>query len=160
MNSKNKQPMIPSFVLAILLLAFVSTGCTMLGLGGGGEEQMAPLPASQPYYPKDFKAIMVPDGLTMNRDNTMFVKTSSFNGGILNFQGRLEVNSLTEFFENSMPKNGWQLSGSVKAQKNLLIFTKPDKTCMITIAESQFKYKTDVNIYFSENVPTSFTPLQ
>ncbi|MBI4791267.1 MAG: hypothetical protein HY789_00635 [Deltaproteobacteria bacterium] len=80
----------------------------------------------------------------------MYIKTSSFNGGVLNFEGRIDVISLSDFFEGSMPKNGWRLSGVVKAKNYLLIFTKPDKTCMITISENKLNFNTIVNIYISQ----------
>ncbi|MCB2184047.1 MAG: hypothetical protein KQH63_18640 [Desulfobulbaceae bacterium] len=152
MSLFTKQSVISRFFLSCLLLLFFATGCAYFGGDDTEEEMASSVPQSQPYYPKDFKEILIPDGLTMNRENTMFVKTNSFNGGILNFEGRIEVNSLTEFFENSMSKKGWKLSGSVKAQKNLLIFTQPGKTCMITISESKFNINTEVNVYISEEV--------
>lgn len=107
---------------------------------------------SQPFYPKDFNDVLIPDGLTLDRNESMYIKSESFNGGILNYQGRLEVNSLTEFFENTMPEKGWTLSGSVKSANSLLIFTKPEKTCMISITESKLSMNTEVYIYVSENI--------
>ncbi len=159
MHSFNKQSFHSRFMGAVLLFSLFLGGCAYLN--PDKEEKMSAISAaSQPYYPKDFKAILIPDGLVMNRENSMFVKTNSFNGGILHFDGRLEVNSLTEFFENSMPKNGWKQAGSVKAQKNLLIFTKTNQTCMITIAESQFTFKTDVFVYISEDMSSSSMMMQ
>lgn len=148
------------FLGTLLLFSFLLSGCAYFNQGNEKEPMSAVPATSNPYYPKDFKAILIPDGLVMNRENSMFVKTDSFNGGILHFDGRLEVNSLTEFFENSMPKNGWKKSGSVKAQKNLLIFTKPNQTCMITVAESKFTFKTDVFVYISEDVSSSSMIMQ
>lgn len=136
-------------LLSFFLLSFLS-GCAYLS---GSEDETAPpstATASQPYYAKDFREILIPDGLEVDRENSMFVKTSSLNGGILNYQGRLEVNSLTEFFENSMQKNNWTLAGAVKSDKSLLIFTKPNKTCMITISDSDFNLNTEVYIYITE----------
>jgi len=107
---------------------------------------------SQPFYPRDFNEVLIPDGLMLDRTESMYIKSESFNGGILNYQGRLEMNSLTEFFENTMPQKGWQLSGSVKSASSLLIFTKPEKTCMISITESKLSMNTEIYIYVSENL--------
>ncbi|MFZ5765066.1 MAG: hypothetical protein ACOY4H_05645 [Thermodesulfobacteriota bacterium] len=132
------------------LLSFsLLPGCTQFPGQSSGPQ---PLTAASPFYPKDFREILIPDGLEMNRENTMFVKTESFNGGILSFDGRIEVNSLTEFFEKSMPQNGWKLGGSVKSKNVLLIFTKPSKTCMITIGENGLTYKTQVSVYIAEEL--------
>ena len=99
-----KQSVLLRLLSTLFVFALLLPGCAWLGMDES-EEGVQPVEvANQPYYPKDFREILVPDGLVMNRENSMFVKTTSFNGGILNFQGRLEVNSLIDFFENSMPK--------------------------------------------------------
>lgn len=138
--------------VSLLFLFLLLTGCTnMGGMGGGGSQEGYASSSSQPYYPPDFREVLIPDGLEMNREDSMFVKTNSFNGGVLTFDGRIDVISLSDFFEGSMPKNGWKLSGVVKAKNYLLIFTKPDKTCMITISENKLNFKTVVNIYISQD---------
>ena len=156
MQLNNKYSFISRILLVFLFFTLMLTGCAFWGTSE--ESEMSQSSANQPYYPKDFREILIPDGLSMNRDNSMYVKTSSFGGGILNFEGRLEVNSLIEFFQNSMPKNGWQLSGSVKSKKSLLIFTKPEKVCMITIAENSFNFNTEVYVYISEKISQANMP--
>ncbi len=147
MFSKSKQ----FFSLGIfaLLLTLLLSGCANFGSFGGSDSQQGYADSSQPYYPPDFREVLIPDGLEMNRENSMYVKTSSFNGGVLSFDGRIDVISLSDFFEGSMPKNGWKLVGVVKAKNYLLIFTKPEKTCMITISENKLNFKTVVNIYIA-----------
>lgn len=150
MFSKSKQIHAVGF-LSVLFLLLLLTGCTNMGSMGGDDSQGGYSPAGQPYYPPDFREVLIPDGLEMNRENSMFVKTNSFNGGVLNFEGRIDVISLSDFFEGAMPKNGWKLSGVVKAKNYLLIFTKPDRTCMITISENKLNFKTVVNIYIAQD---------
>jgi hypothetical protein len=154
MFSKSNQIYSLSF-FSIVLLLLLLTGCTNFGGMGGGDSQDGYASTSQPYYPPDFREVLIPDGLEMNRDDSMFIKTNSFNGGVLTFDGRIDVISLSDFFEGSMPKNGWKLSGVVKAKNYLLIFTKPDKTCMITISENKLNFKTVVNIYISEDAEST-----
>ena len=144
---------IRKLLVCLVLSVFVLSvqGCTYFDRTD--EEGTAALaPESQPFYPKDFNEILIPDGLTLDRVESMYIKSESFNGGILNYQGRLEVNSLIEFFENTMPQKGWKLSGSVKSANSLLIFTKPEKTCMISITENKLSRYTEVYIYVSENL--------
>lgn len=148
MISQGKQGMFVRFIPVLLVLLLLA-GCTMYD-GRGGDSSQSGVSSSQPYYPSDFREVLIPDGLNMNRENSMYVKTSSFNGGVLNFEGRIDVISLSDFFEGTMPKNGWKLSGVVKAKNYLLIFTKPDKTCMITISENKLNFNTVVNIYISQ----------
>jgi len=150
MFCKSNQIYSLSFVSLLFLLVLL-TGCTNMGTMGGGSQEGYASSSSQPFYPPDFREVLIPDGLDMNREDSMFVKTNSFNGGVLTFDGRIDVISLSDFFEGSMPKNGWKLSGVVKAKNYLLIFTKPDKTCMITISENKLNFKTVVNIYISQD---------
>lgn len=141
-------------LFSLLSLFVLLSGCANLGTFGG-DSQEGYETASQPYYPPDFREILIPDGLTMNREESMFVRTSSFKGGVLTFDGRVDVISLSDFFEGSMPKNGWKLSGVVKTKNYLLIFTKQDKTCMITISENKLNFKTVVNVYIAYDVDAS-----
>ncbi|MDH5297779.1 MAG: hypothetical protein OEV91_02030 [Desulfobulbaceae bacterium] len=153
---------LPLFLAAMMLL-LVLGGCAGIDFGGNSDEAQpaaspsneAPLTGNQPYYPTDFKDLLIPGELSWNRDKSMSIKTDSFAGGILNFSGRLEINSLTEFFNNTMPKNGWKVSGTVKHKSNLLVFVKPHKTCMITVSESEFGLKTEVYVYITEDLGDS-----
>ena len=153
-----KNDKLPLLTLLSLLSLFVLlTGCANFGGFGGGDSQEGYEAASQPYYPPDFREILITDGLSMNRDESMFVRTNSFKGGVLTFDGRVDVISLSDFFEGSMPKNGWKLSGVVKAKNYLLIFTKPDRTCMITISENKLNFKTVANVYIAYDMDTAAT---
>lgn len=147
----------PLFLGGLLLLS----GCAEMHFGDSSDSTPPPAPAAssspaaigtQPYYPTDFKDLLIPGELTWNRDKSMSIRTASFAGGILQFSGRVEVNSLTDFFIASMAKDGWKITGSVKQKTNLLIFTKPRKTCMITITENEFGLKTEVYVYMAEDI--------
>lgn len=149
----------PLFLGCLLLLS----GCAEMHFGDSASDS-APPPAqaassstaaatgNQPYYPTDFKDLLIPGELTWNRDKSMSIRTASFAGGILQFTGRVEVNSLTDFFVASMTKDGWAMTGSVKQKTNLLVFSKPHKTCMITVSENDFGMKTEVYVYMAEDV--------
>ncbi len=142
-------------VSGLASLLIIGQGCSYMP-GSGGDEDMEPVSlseteaASSPYHPKDFKEILIPSIMEFDREKSMYVKSQDFNGGILHFSGRAETNSLITFFENTMPSKGWTLSGSVKTKKTLLIFTKPGKTCMISIVDPDFSLSTQVSLYISE----------
>ncbi|MEJ2033312.1 MAG: hypothetical protein P8Y63_09800 [Deltaproteobacteria bacterium] len=149
--------------LLLLLALLLPAGCAKLGNGSTGQNgASAETPAAQkgpePYYPTDFKDIMVPAELTWNREKSMSIRTASFAGGIINFSGRVDIDSLTNFFIVSMQKDGWKLSGSIKYKNVLLAFTKPRKTSLINIFQNDFGYKTEVNIYVTEEVHSSTSP--
>lgn len=104
---------------------------------------------SEPYYPADFRDLLVPGELEWQRDKSVSINTESFTGGVLNFVGRVEVNSLTEFFINGMKKDGWSLIGSVKSENVLLAFVKEKASCLVKIDEGGTLGKTEVNIYIT-----------
>jgi len=104
-------------------------------------------PSSEPYSPADFRDLLIPGELEWQRNKSVSINTDSFSGGILNFSGRVEVNSLTEFFVNAMKKDQWTMIGSVKSENVLLAFTKEKASCMIKIDEGGTLGKTAVNIF-------------
>ncbi len=106
-------------------------------------------PAYEPYHPADFNEILIPGELNWNREESMTINTDSFAGGILKFSGRVEVNSLTDFFVNTMKKNGWTLKGSVKSDDVLLAFTREGGTCMIKILAGGIAKATSVFVYIN-----------
>ncbi len=128
-------------------------GCATLSMDDSGEgepsQDQAAAPSYEPYRPADFDEILIPGELTWNRKGSMTINTDSFTGGILNFTGRVEVNSLTDFFINTMKKNGWRLNGSVKSEDVLLAFTRDNGTCMIKIIAGGIAKSTNVFVYVS-----------
>lgn len=137
--------------LLILGMVLLLAGCAEMNFGGQSDEALAPPPPA-PYTAVDFQDIQVPAELTWDRENSMSIKTESFAGGTLKFDGRVEVNSLVDFFVNSMANNQWKLVGSVKYKNILLAFTKPYKTCTISIFESKYTGKTSVYIYVTDDI--------
>lgn len=147
-------------LLCLLLALFLFSGCAGTSYFSKDDSSSSESSAStgaEPYYPTDFKDILVPGELTWNRENSMLINTASFAGGILNFNGKVEMNSLSDFFINTMKKNGWNLSGSVKYKNVMLAFTKADKTCMITMFERLYT-KTEVFVYISESISGGDNP--
>jgi hypothetical protein len=109
-------------------------------------------PQFEPYYPADFRDLLIPGELLWNREKSVTISTDSFNGGILSFNGRVEVTSLMEFFINSMKNDGWTTVGSIKSKNVLLSFTKDNSTCMIRILEGGPIGKTDVAIFITRTI--------
>lgn len=145
----------PFKFITILALFIGLTGCAAMdgGTTSTGQSESATTAAkNEPYFPTNFSDFEVPGELEMIRKNTLFINTASFTGGIINFTGRVEVDSLTDFFINSMQKNGWHLTGEVRYENILLAFTKPNKNCLITIYDGEFGNKTKVYTYITEDV--------
>lgn len=141
-------------VPAILAILFLSACVAGMGTTSDSSDNAAPsgVTRNDPYFPTKFNDFEVPGELKEERQKSMFINTSSFTGGILLFTGRVDVNSLTDFFVNSMQKNGWKLTGEVRYENIMLAFTKPNKNCMLTIYEGELVGKTQVYVYITEDL--------
>lgn len=125
---------------------------------GEDPAETASTPENVPYYPTELKDLQVPSELKFNRENSMYINTASFAGGILSFTGRVEINSLTDFFISTMAKHSWKLSGSVRYKNVMLAFVKPNKTCLIVIKDS-YGISTQVNVYVSQDISETSSSL-
>lgn len=141
--------------LALIAVLFLLGGCFPTGssdtTANTGHEQVATSTTveSEPYSPADFRDILIPGELVWSREKSVTINTNSFNGGILSFNGRVEVTSLMEFFTTSMKNNGWTAIGSITSRNVLLAFTKENSSCMIRITEGGPIGKTEVSVYIA-----------
>ena len=137
-------------VLFMMLLSFALTGCigteSVATVDDGLAVQEEEL--NKPFYHSAYKELLLPAGLTLDKKETRFIHTDSFTGGNLRFIGELELESLADFFVNSMPKNGWKKVYSNVGSEMLQAYTKDQGTCIIKISESSFK--TTVDIYVAD----------
>jgi len=84
----------------------------------------------------NFKDIEMPVDMKWNTADSITVNTSSFQGGIAKYSGRVEINSLRDFLLSSMANNKWKMVGDTQySNKIILAFTKPSRTCMIALEE-------------------------
>lgn len=141
---------LPCKTLLCGLILFMLAGCSGLNLGQGTTQEGTG--TSQAYFPTKFRDFEVPNELQVDRSKTLFINTSSFNGGIVYLTGRLEVESLTDYFSQSMQKNGWKLSGEAHYKNVLLAFTKPGKNCLISLYEGELGTSTKVYAYITEDL--------
>lgn len=93
------------------------------------------------YYYDD---ILIPNQLKIDKSKTFIYDMDGFRAGTLYFSGRLEVNSLVDYFKDSMIKTGWRLSSIFRYPKMLLLFGKPDKSCLIIIEDGAFSTKVEI----------------
>ena len=101
--------------------------------------------------------ILLPAELKWDRDKSMVIKTDSFTGGIYQYSGRLEVDSLKDFIKASMANNKWKLVGEATYKSTMLAFMKPHKTCMVTLSEGfgGFLGTTVVNLHVTVDLAAS-----
>jgi hypothetical protein len=137
------------YSLAVLLLL---GGCSGKNIFSSDESLDESAVENVPYRADDFSDIMVPPELSWDREGSMAIKTESYAGGVMRFTGRVEVNSLADFFVNTMQRNNWKMVGSAKYKNVLLAFTKPNKTALVMIMGSDLGGKTSVQIYLTDDI--------
>jgi len=109
-----------------------------------------PAPASPPgprakYF--EFQDIPIPPEIDVQpKESNVFV-AGQIKMGFLTLRGRVDSNSMMNFFVAALPHEGWRLKGQFRYNRSLLIFDKPDKVCVILMKEAT--YYTYVEIYVS-----------
>ena len=110
----------------------------------------SPVPAS-PSVPKakffQFSDIPIPPEIDVQSKNSNVFQSGQIKMGFLTLRGRVDSNSVMNFFVAALPREGWRLKGQFRYNRSLLIFDKPDKVCVILVKEET--YYTYVEIYVS-----------
>jgi len=121
---------------------------------GGSGPTYGPSANSAPAYPSGPKAkffqfndIPIPPELDVQSKNSNVFESGQIKMGFLTLRGRVESNSVMNFFVATLPREGWRLKGQFRYNRSLLIFDKPDKVCVILMKEEA--YYTYVEIYVS-----------
>ena len=118
---------------------------------------MAPPAASTSAMVANFKDIELPAEMVWVTKDSITVNTSSFQGGIVKYSGRVEINSLRDVLLTSMANNKWKMVGETQyADKIILAFTKPSRTCMITLENGMggFFGTTYATLYVTSDMTT------
>jgi hypothetical protein len=113
-------------LMALVGLCF--SGCSSLG-----SKKKAPKPI---YY--DFGDVLVPKELKYLRDESFVQRRPDFPAGLMSFKGRVDRNSLMNFFDVNMAKDNWQPVMSFKTSRSIMLFQKQNRRCVIRIEESTF----------------------
>jgi hypothetical protein len=93
----------------------------------------------------DFPDIPVPSEVKLLSKDSYVFQAGSLKTGLLTFRGRVDINSAINFFQMAMPREGWKAKGGFRYKRSVLIFEKPEKTCVINLYEKLFY--TYVEIY-------------
>ena len=106
--------------------------------------------ASPKYY--DFGDVLVPEELSVDKDDSFIVKTPGFSAGVIIAKGRVERNSLINFFENNMVKDNWPLVASFKSPRTMMLFHKENRWCVISITDRNLEYNTHIEIWVAPSI--------
>jgi hypothetical protein len=83
----------------------------------------------------DFSDIPVPQELDLQAGESFVVQSGPFKTGLLTLRGRVDLNSVINFFQLALPREGWKTRGDFRYQRSILIFEKADKISVIRLYE-------------------------
>jgi len=129
----------PTPRLLLILFVFVLASCSTKFTNGNGDDTADPAVTSsgQANYYHDFDDILVPRDMKLLPSSSFVVETPGVKAGMLVFRGRVDPVSLTTFFTNNMLKDGWRMSSTFRYQRTIMVFTKPDRDCIINIQDGR-----------------------
>ncbi len=150
-----RHPKIHLTASCVLLLSsmLLFNGCTSLFDGNESQPPMDNLPTLSSFA-GEYRDIELPIEMKYDTKKSMLVRTDSFTGGVLYYSGKVSRDSLKSFILSAMQKNKWKLAGEVSYENVLMAFTKPNKSCTISLEEGfggSFGY-TYATIYVAEDV--------
>jgi len=93
----------------------------------------------------DFPDIPFPQELSVVHDESYVFESGSGKAGLLTLRGRVDINSLINFFQSAMVRENWQQRGGFRYRRSVLIFEKSERTCVIKIYDKL--YYTYVEVY-------------
>jgi hypothetical protein len=131
-------------VMALLLAVLGLGGC----FGFGSSEVMEEPPPPPPKY-MDFKDVRIPDVMNLDREHSFVYETQNIRAGVLSLKGTMELVDVLSFYEANMPRDGWTLLSSFKYNKNILIYTKPEKVCLVVATQPFGEAKSFLELWVS-----------
>jgi len=141
----------PAFLVCLIFAAFISvSGCGYFQGASASEQAQSPQLAVEKkpvavYH--DFEDVLLPEELTIIKDRTVVVSTPGFKSGILTLKGRVEPNSLYNFFSINMEKDNWDVLSRIKApETTIMVFQKATRCAVITIREQQIYTYVEIGI--------------
>jgi hypothetical protein len=134
----------PAALLILFLFAqWALVGCASTSpKGGGAASSETAIKASF----SGFEDVMIPSDISVDRKKSQVYSAGKFKVGLLTFKGRVEPESLADFFQTNLPRNGWKLMTNLKDRAQTLIFLRDERVCMITISENWWNTVCEVRV--------------
>ncbi len=161
MQLKSVGKKVGSVFSLILMMGFLS-GC-MNGLMGSSGSSVPPENdglESVTTMVESYGDIELPIEMKLIPDESIGMKTDSFQGGIHRYSGYVQIGSLKDYIIASMRNNKWKLVGEASYKNVMLAFTKPNKTCMVVLSEGISKTlgKTRADFYVTVDLAAANRP--
>jgi hypothetical protein len=144
---------------ASLLVVILLMGCsTLSGSSADGKNTGFRLTSDDTPAPSyfDFGDVLIPQEMKIDEDRTYIIESAGFLTGILALKGRVEKNSLVDFFKNNMVKDNWKIVTSFKSpDRALLLFQKQQRWCVINVTEKEFTTHVEIGVVPSTSMTES-----
>jgi len=129
MGAKILQKQLVMAMFVVVLLGVAGMGCSTTGTEAKTEgEEVGRV------YLDD---VRVPSELNYEADESVVYEAAKVKAGVLRFsKWRLDVQSVIDFFMFNMVKDKWTFVNAFKGKETQLSFSKPEKTCIISITET------------------------
>ncbi|MBW2364296.1 MAG: hypothetical protein JRF25_04285 [Deltaproteobacteria bacterium] len=136
-------------VVGMLMTVFLLfTGCAGMlnSMGVSSDTSAQSEEASIPLY-RDFEDVAIPRELKEDKKSTYVIESAGYRSGILALKGRVERNSLIDFFKDNMSKDNWKAITSFKTPKRaIMLFQKENRWCMINITEKEINTYIEIGV--------------
>ena len=133
--------------VALFMMVLMMAGCASTKAGqpdaAAGADKNDPL-----YY--DFGDVLVPREMKVDKNASFVFRTPGLSAGVLSMKGRVDGPSLITFFETNMASDNWSLVSAFKSFRNIMLFKKESRWCVINITEK--KMYTYLEIWVSPTV--------
>ncbi len=133
---------------------FLLSGCMQpMGMGmrgGAGNGDLGGTDAVATVV-ENYPDIELPIEMKTVSENSMALSTDSFQGGIHQYAGRVDIESLRDYILASMRNHKWKLVGEASYRNTMLAFSKPNRTCLVVLEKGHFG-KSIANLYITVDV--------
>lgn len=139
--------------ISVLIMGCMLTGCSTLQSGKESTSPAKPSVSAAPpatvvkentpvYY--DFGDVMLPRELKVDKGESFVMNSGGMTTGVLTLNGSVDATSLTTFFQNKMPVDGWREMGAFRSARSIMLFEKSTRWCVISIADGQFSTTVEI----------------
>ncbi len=126
--------------VAVLAISIMIPGCANIKEYFGTKTATTQKAKPQPCY-LDFKDVLIPGELKKAEGESYITDAN----GILVLSGRVDKDSLAEFFKTSMTSDGWIFQHEYGFKSSIkLFFSKPGKISSFTISENPLGTKVEI----------------
>ncbi len=140
----------PIVLVAAVVAGLLFAGCASQKSAATVEPQVAEdSDRNAPLY-YDFGDVLVPREMKVDKNASFVFRTPGLSAGVLSMKGRVDGHSLITFFENNMANDNWSLVSAFKSYRNIMLFKKENRWCVINITEK--KMTTYLEIWVSPTV--------